>query len=104
MQIIILGAGQVGSGMARSLSAEDFDITVVDLDADLLRELQDRLDIRTVHGLASHPEALMRAGIEDAEMLVALTYSDETNIVTCQVTHTLLIRSNRISGILAADA
>src|SRR5690625_2405280 len=103
MQIIILGAGQVGSGMARSLSAEDFDITVVDLDAERLRELQDRLDIRTVHGHAAHPEALRRAGIEDAEMLVALTNSDETNMVACQVAHTLFSTPTRVARVRAAD-
>lgn len=103
MQIIILGAGQVGSGMARSLSAEDFDISVVDLDAERLRELQERLDIRTVHGHASHPDTLRRAGIDDADMLVALTNSDETNMVACQVAHTLFSTPTKVARVRAGN-
>jgi trk/ktr system potassium uptake protein len=90
MKIIILGAGQVGSTAAYHLAKEEAnDLTVVDRDANLLSDLQSRLDIRTVHGHASHPRTLTKAGIEDAEMVVAVTDSDETNMVACQVAWTL---------------
>lgn len=89
MKIIILGAGQVGRSLARHLSGEANDITVVDSSAQALRELQDRLDLRTVTGEASHPGVLERAGGMDAEMLIAVTSSDETNMVACQVAYTL---------------
>lgn len=101
MQIIILGAGQVGAGMARSLSAEDFDITVVDIDAERLRELQERLDIRTVHGHAAHPGVLEQAGIQDADLLIALTSSDETNMVACQVAWTLYSTPTKVARVRA---
>jgi trk system potassium uptake protein len=103
MQIIILGAGQVGTGMARSLSQEDFDITVVDTDPDRLRELQEKLDIRTVMGHAAHPQTLIRAGIEDAELLIALTNSDETNMVACQVAYSLFNTPTKVARVRAAD-
>ncbi len=73
MKIIILGAGQVGGALAEHLSGEKNDITLVDINADRLHELQDRLDIGTVTGHASHPDVLRRAGAEDADMLIAVT-------------------------------
>ena len=76
MQILILGAGQVGSSVAASLAREDDDITVVDENNDLLQELQDHYDIRTVQGHASHPDVLARAGAEDADLILAVTNSD----------------------------
>lgn len=103
MRIIILGAGQVGSGMARSLLREENDISVVDIDPQRLRDLQEKLDIRTVLGHASHPETLIRAGIEDAEMLIALTNSDETNMVACQVAYSLFNTPTKVARIRAAD-
>ena len=89
MKIIILGAGQVGSSVAQNLAREANDITVVDNRAEVLRDLQDRIDIRTVLGPASHPEVLTRAGAEDADMILAVTNSDETNMIACQVAYTL---------------
>lgn len=103
MQIIILGAGQVGSGMARSLAHEDNDITVVDTDAARLRELQEKLDLRTVQGHAAHPRTLIRAGIEDADLLIALTNSDETNMVACQVAYSLFNTPTKVARVRAAD-
>ena len=85
MKIIILGAGQVGGSLAEHLANEANDITIIDSDGARLRELQDRLDIRTVQGAASYPTALRQAGAEDADMLIAVTNSDETNMVACQV-------------------
>ncbi len=103
MRIIILGAGQVGSGMAHSLSREENDISVVDLDPERLQELQEKLDIRTVLGHASHPETLIRAGIEDADLLIALTNSDETNMIACQVSYSLFNTPTKVARVRAAD-
>jgi FAD/FMN-containing dehydrogenase len=76
MKIVILGAGQVGGSVAESLVSEQNDITVIDLDPDRLRALQDRFDLRTVMGSGGHPSVLREAGIEDADLLIAVTQSD----------------------------
>lgn len=85
MKVIILGAGQVGSTVARSLESEANDITLVDERVDPLKDIQDKLEVRTVIGHASKPQVLRSAGIEDADLILAITSSDETNIVACQV-------------------
>jgi trk system potassium uptake protein TrkA len=103
MKIVVLGAGQVGSTVAHSLSNEENDITVVDTDATHLRVLQDRLDIRGVIGHASHPKVLVRAGIEDADLIIALTNSDEVNMTACQVAYSLYNTPTRIARIRSAD-
>lgn len=103
MRIIILGAGQVGTGMAHSLSREDNDITIVDTDGERLRQLQEKLDVRTVQGHAAHPQTLIRAGIEDADLLIALTNSDETNMVACQVAYSLFNTPMKVARVRAAD-
>ena len=102
MKILILGAGTVGSTAAESLSDEN-EITVVDLNGRLLSELQDRLDIRTVEGHASHPRVLEKAGAADADILVALTDSDETNMVACQIAYSIYRTPVRIARIRAAE-
>ncbi len=102
MKIIILGAGQVGGTLAEHLAGEANDITVVDTDGDRLRSLGDRLDIRTVQGHASFPTVLLKAGAEDADMLVAVTNSDETNMIACQVAHTLYHTPTKIARVRAA--
>jgi trk system potassium uptake protein TrkA len=99
MKIIILGAGQVGSSVAANLVSEANDITVVDQDAGLLRELQDRLDLSTVRGHASHPDVLLQAGAEDADMILAVTNSDETNMIACQVAYTLFHTPTKIARV-----
>jgi len=104
MKILILGAGQVGSSAAYHLSREEAnEVTVVDMRPDVLRELQDRLDIRTVVGHAAHPEVLDRAGANDADIVVALTDTDETNMVACQVAYTLFHTPTKIARIRAAE-
>ncbi|WP_304163209.1 Trk system potassium transporter TrkA [Lonsdalea britannica] len=103
MKIIILGAGQVGGTLAENLSGENNDITVVDTDMTRLRQLQDKFDLRVVTGYASHPRILREAGAEDADMLVAVTSSDETNMVACQVAYSLFHTPNRIARIRSAD-
>jgi trk system potassium uptake protein TrkA len=104
MKILILGAGQVGSSAAYHLSREEAnDVTVVDVRADVLRELQDRLDIRTVVGHAAYPEVLDRAGANDADIVVALTDMDEINMVACQVAYTLFHTPTKIARIRSAE-
>src|SRR6056297_880517 len=104
MKILILGAGQVGSSAAYHLSREEAnEVTVVDRSPDVLRELQDRLDIRTVVGHAAYPDVLTRAGASDADILIALTDSDETNMIACQIAYTLYHTPTKIARIRAAE-
>lgn len=104
MKIIILGAGQVGRTATYHLSRDQAnDITVVDANAETLRELRDRLDIRTVVGNAAHPRTLESAGCEDADMIVALTNSDEVNMMACQVAFALYRTPTKIARVRAAD-
>ncbi len=103
MKILILGAGQVGSSVAASLAREDDDITVVDTSSSLLEKLQDHYDIRTVQGKASHPNVLARAGAEDADLILAVTNSDETNMIACQICHSLYRTPTKIARIRSAE-
>lgn len=104
MKIIVLGAGQVGSTVAQSLASEqNNEVTVVDTDKSVLDELGARLDLNTVVGYASYPEVLRQAGAEDADMIIAATDSDETNIVAIQIAYTLFKTPNKIARIRAAD-
>ncbi len=103
MKIIILGAGQVGAGLAYSLVRENNDITIVDTNELRLRELQDRIDIRGVVGNGSHPRVLQRAGVEDADMVVAVTNSDEVNMIACQIAYTLFNTPTRIARVREAE-
>ena len=99
MNIVILGAGQVGSSLAELLALESNDVTVVDLDRLQLQRLQDRLDIRTVVGHGSHPDILAQAGLEDADMLIAATQNDETNILACYLAHTMYKTDKKIARV-----
>ncbi len=87
MRIIILGAGRVGESVAESLVSEQNDITLVDPDPELLRDLEDRLDLRGVPGNGIQPSVLRQAGAEDADMFVACAALDETNLAACKVAH-----------------
>ncbi len=103
MRIVILGAGQVGSSVAESLVSEANDITVVDTDASRLKKLQDRFDLRTVTGNAAHPAVLERAGARDADMILAVTQSDEINMVACKLAATMFNIPTKIARIRSAD-
>lgn len=103
MKIIILGAGQVGSNLASGLVSEANDITVVDVDQAKLDWLQDRYDLRTVCGQASHPSVLRQAGAEDADMLVAVTQNDEINMLACKLAATLFHIPTKIARIRSID-
>ncbi|WP_066959720.1 Trk system potassium transporter TrkA [Microbulbifer sp. Q7] len=102
MKIIILGAGQVGGSLAESLASERNDIVLVDSDEKTLRELRDRIDIGVVVGHASHPDILQEAGIEDADILVAVTNNDETNMAACQIAHSLFRVTTKIARVRAS--
>ena len=89
MKVIICGAGQVGWQIARHLAGEKNDVTIVDSNADLVRRATETLDVQGVVGFASYPDVLARAGAASADMIIAATYSDEVNVVTCQVAHSV---------------
>jgi trk system potassium uptake protein len=104
LKIVILGAGQVGRTAAYHLSREESnEVTVVDLDEDILRDLQDRLDIRTVAGNASYPSVLEAAGAAEADILIALTSSDEVNMMACEVAFILYRTPTKIARIRASE-
>lgn len=102
MKIIILGAGQVGGTLAQNLASEANDITIVDTSDAKLRALRDRIDIGVVTGHASHPHILKQAGIEDADMLIAVTNNDETNMTACQIAHSLFRTPTKIARVRSA--
>ena len=99
MKIIILGAGQVGSSVAANLCGEANDITVIDRNPAVLRNLQERLDLKTINGSGSHPSVLDQAGARDADMIIAVTNSDETNMVACQVAYTVFHTPTKIARV-----
>ncbi len=99
MKIIILGAGQVGSSTAISLVSEENDITIVDTKPEVLKELGDRYDLQTVMGVASYPSVLGQAGAKDADMILAVTNSDEVNMIACQVAYTLFHTPTKIARV-----
>ena len=104
MKIIILGGGAVGTSVASLLADEGYnDITIVDGNSDVLTELQERFDLRTVLGSASHPEVLARAGADDADMIVAVTDSDEVNMVACQIAYTLFHTPTKIARVRSSE-
>ena len=99
MKIIVCGAGQVGVNIARQLAMENHDVTIVDQAPDLVRRVSDTLDAQAVVGHASHPDVLERAGIADADMIIAVTLTDEINMVACQVAHSLFDVPTKIARI-----
>ncbi len=101
MKVIICGAGQVGWQIARHLSGERNDVTVVDNNPDLVRRATDTLDVQGVAGFASYPDVLERAGARDADMIIAATHSDEVNMVTCQVAHSVFAIRRKIARLRA---
>ncbi len=101
MKVIICGAGQVGWQIARHLSGEDNDVTVVDYNPDLVRRATDTLDVTGIAGHASYPDVLERAGARDADMVIAATYSDEVNMVTCQIAHSAFSVPRKIARLRA---
>lgn len=103
MKVIICGAGQVGWQIARHLAGEGNDVTVVDIDAELVRRATEALDVEGVVGFASHPDVLERAGARDADMLIAATHSDEVNMVCCQIAQAAFNVTRRIARVRAQN-
>jgi len=103
VKIILLGAGQVGTSVAENLVSESNDITLVDTDADQLQAMRDRLDLRTVCGNAASPSVLREAGAEDADLLIAVTQSDQTNLCACRIARTLFNLPTRIARLRSSD-
>ena len=101
MKVIICGAGQVGWQIARHLSGEKNDVTIIDVNADLVRRASDTLDVQGVVGFASYPDVLEQAGARDADMIIAATHSDEVNMVTCQVAHSIFGITRKIARLRA---
>ena len=99
MKVVICGAGQVGTSIARHLAGENNDVTVIDQDATLIQKISDTLDVRAIAGHASHPGILEQAGVADSDMLIAVTYSDEVNMVACQVGHSLFDVPTKIARV-----
>ncbi|WP_428516221.1 Trk system potassium transporter TrkA [Roseovarius sp.] len=97
MKVIICGAGQVGWQIARHLSGERNDVTVVDSNPDLVRRATETLDVQGINGFASYPNVLDQAGARDADMIIAATHSDEVNMVTCQVAHSVFSINRKIA-------
>ena len=108
MRVVICGAGQVGTTIARHLATEGINVTVIDIDPEQVRRVDESYDVRGVIGHASHPATLQQAGARDADMLIAVTRSDEVNMVACQVAYSLFNVKRRIArlrhaGYLAQD-
>jgi trk system potassium uptake protein TrkA len=101
MKVIICGAGQVGWQIARHLAGERNDVTIVDSNPELVRRASDTLDVQGVAGFASYPEVLERAGARDCDLIIAATYSDEVNMVTCQVAHSVFGITRKIARLRA---
>ena len=99
MKVIVCGAGQVGFSIARHLALENNDVTVIDRDPELVRRVSDTLDANGIVGHASNPEILEQAGITNADMIIAVTYADEVNMVACQVAHSLFDVPTKIARV-----
>ena len=103
MNIVIIGAGQVGSSLATSLATEDNDVVIIDNDPERLRHLREKLDIDTFQGNASHPDVLENANVMNADMLIAVTSSDEVNMIACQVAYQLFRTPTKIARVRAVS-
>ncbi|NQY63479.1 MAG: Trk system potassium transporter TrkA [Alteromonadaceae bacterium] len=103
MKIIIIGAGQVGGTLAENLVGERNEITLIDTNTETLRELQDKMDLQVVTGNGSHPEILKKAGAEDADMIIAVTNDDSTNMIACQISYSLFHTARKIARIRSSQ-
>ena len=99
MKIIIVGAGQVGSSLSINLVKEGNDVTLIDKSADLLENIAEKVDLQTIHGNGAHPRILEAAGANKADMIVAVSKSDETNMIACQVAYTVFGVEKKIARI-----
>ena len=103
MKVLVCGAGQVGFNIARQLAAEHNDVTVVDMSSELIARVNESLDVQAMVGHASHPDVLERAGASDSDMIIAVTYADEINMVACQVAHSIFKVPTKIARVSAQN-
>jgi trk system potassium uptake protein TrkA len=101
MRVIICGAGRVGYGLASRLSQERNTVTVIDTSPDLIRQITNELDVRGVMGHGSHPDVLVKAGVDDCDMIIAVTHADEVNMMACQVAHSLFNVPTKVARVRA---
>ena len=101
MRVIICGAGRVGYGLASRLSQERNTVTVIDTSPDLIRQITNELDVRGVIGHGSHPDVLVKAGVDDCDMIIAVTHADEVNMMACQVAHSLFNVPTKVARVRA---
>ena len=101
MKVIVCGAGQVGWQIARHLSVEKNDVTIIDNNPDLVNQATDTLDVSGIAGFASYPDVLDKAGAQDADMVIAATHSDEVNMVICQVAHSVFSVPRKVARLRA---
>ena len=101
MRVVICGAGQVGFGIAERLAAEENDVSVIDTSPQLIQAIRDTLDVRGFVGHGAHPDVLAQAGVDQADMIIAVTLYDEVNMVACQVAHSLFNVPTKIARIRA---
>src|SRR5690606_25836077 len=101
MKVVVCGAGQVGSAIARYLSREENDVTVIDNNPQIIRQISDTLDVQGIVGYASHPDVLERAGTRDSDLLIAVTYADEVNMVACSIAHSVFEVPTKIARVRA---
>src|ERR1051325_8256191 len=99
MNVLICGAGQVGFNLAKYLASHGDNVTVIDHNHALINEINERLDVKAVYGHASHPEVLKAAHAESADMLIAVTQTDEVNMIACEVAHSLFQVPRRIARV-----
>jgi trk system potassium uptake protein TrkA len=102
MRVIVCGAGRVGFGIAQRLAAENIDVTVIDQSRDLIRVVSERLDVKGVVGNGAHPGILAKAGARDADMIIAVTYSDEVNMISCEAAHAIFKVPTKVARIRSA--
>jgi len=101
MKVIICGAGRVGQGLASRLANEGNMVTVVDVEPDLIQNITTELDVRGIVGHGAYPDMLKRAGAEEAEMIIAVTHSDEVNMMACQIAHSLFNVPTKVARVRA---
>ena len=103
MKSIVCGAGVVGSSIAEKLSMEGLDVTVIDQSPELISKINEKLDVKAIVGPGSNPRTLKKAGASDCDILIAVTKSDETNMICCQIGHSLFEIPKKIARIRQQD-
>ena len=99
MKVMVCGAGQVGCNIAKQLAHQRNDVTVIDRSPELIRKISESMDVQALEGYASDPDVLERANARGADMIIAVTQSDEVNMVACQVAHSLFTVPTKIARI-----